>query len=378
MKKILFISNICKGINNFAIPSIKASSSLNIDFHHAANWKDMASFEKMEADKKEFGIEIYHVPIARSPLSKCNITAYKEICQIIKEEKIDYIHCNTPVGGVLGRLVGRKCGIKKVLYSAHGFHFYKGAPLVNRMIYYPAERILAHFTDAIITMNKEDYVAAKKFKLRNKGKVFFCHGVGIDLNQYSDVISSRMSKRAELGFKRNDTVLISMGDLIVRKDYETAIRAIAKANDSNLHYLICGKGSESDNLKRTAKELGIERQVHFLGFRTDIKELLSAADIFLFTTLQEGLPRSMMEAMACGLPCIATEIRGNVDLIENGVGGFLCKPKDVEAFATAINDCNLDLRTKMGRSNLETIKQYDIHVVEAEMEKIYSEIFAQE
>lgn len=376
MKKVLYITNIAgaKFSINFVGSALAAAKSLGIDFYVVAN-RSASNPEQIAADEKEYGVHLLHADISRSPLSLSNVKAYKQICEIIRKYDIDYIHCNTPVGGVLGRLAGKKCKVKKVLYQAHGFHFYKGAPKKNWIIYYTIEKLLARFTDCIVTMNAEDNVAAKRFKRRNNGPVYNVHGVGIDLSLYEGLEQQRESKRQELGFTESDIVLISMGDLILRKNYTVAIDAVAKCDNPKLHYIICGKGPELDNLKQRAKALGVEQQIHFLGFRSDIKELLAAADIFIFTSLQEGMPRSMMEAMAAGLPCIASKIRGNVDLIQNGKGGFLCAPTDSDAVAKAISLCTYDVRKKFGRENLIAIQQYDIHVVEEEIRKIYEEVF---
>lgn len=263
-----------------------------------------------------------------------------------------------------------------MIYTAHGFHFYKGAPLLNRTVFKLAEKHMAHWTDAIITMNEEDYQAAKKFKLKKNGKVFKVHGVGINLNDYDNVVVDVYSKRKELGFDEDDILCISAGDLVKRKNYNSSIKAIAKLNNKKIHYLICGRGPEKENLQRLARELDVEDRIHFLGFRNDMKELMKISDIFLFTTLQEGLPRSMMEAMATGLPCIASNIRGNVDLIKDGKGGYLCNSNDVEKISDKINLLadNKNLRKNMGNYNLKEIKNYDISFVENEIKNIYGEV----
>ena len=305
-----------------------------------------------------------------------NKIAYKNLCRVIDEGNVEVIHCNTPVGGLVGRLAGRKKKVKKIIYTAHGFHFYKGAPLINRTLFKWAEKWMAHHTDAIITMNQEDYEAAKKFRLRKGGKVYFVHGVGINLCDYVGMSDKRTEKREELSLAEDQIMLISMGDLVARKNYVTAIEAVAKAKNPKLQYFICGKGPQLDELKALAESLGVSEQIHFLGFRTDIKELLSAADMFLFTTKQEGLPRSMMEAMASGLPCIASKIRGNIDLIEDGVGGYLRAATDSDGFAEAISKIaeDAELRIAMRESNLETIKGYDISVVKKEIADIYADV----
>lgn len=379
MSKILFISNISSRITAFAISSIVAAHSLNMDFYQAANWQS-ADSSQIATNEKAYDIKIKSVPISRNPLAKTNLSAYKELVDFINQENIDYIHCNTPTGGILGRLAGKKCKVKKVIYQAHGFHFYKGAPKKNWLVYYPVEKWLAHYTDALITINHEDFELAKaKLKLRKNGKVYYVPGVGIDTAQYRQNAESRTEKRLELGLAKSDIALISMGDLIERKNYRVAIHAIAEANEPNLQYFICGKGPEEDNLKALAERLGVAGQIHFLGFRSDIKELLAAADIFLFTTRQEGLPRSMMEAMASGLPCVASRIRGNTDLLEGTDGGFLCDADDAADFAGKLKLLATDkaLRLEMGRKSLVAIQKFSTEVVNEALQKIYEAEFSE-
>lgn len=374
--KLLYILNAANRVNNFSHASMLAALDLGIEFHIAGNW-GYASDAERKQDEEKYGIRIHQVDIERSPYSLKNIAAYKHIVSIIQDEQIDCIHCNTPVGGLLGRLAGKKCKVKKVIYQAHGFHFYKGAPLTNWLIYYPIERWLARMTDALVTINKEDFEQAKYFRLRKNGQAYYVPGVGIEPARYIADPSVRESKRAELGLAMDAVMLISMGDLIDRKNYPTAIQAVAKADDANLQYFICGKGSAEKDLQDLAEKLGVGKQVHFLGYRADVRELLHAADIFLFTTKQEGLARSLMEAMASGLPCVVSNIRGNVDLIEGGEGGFLCETEDVNAYASALQKLAVEpaLREKMQKRNLKVIRRYDISVVTQDMRRIYQEVF---
>lgn len=327
MKKLLFVSNISNNVGSFVVASIAAAKKCGFEFYYAANW-DGATKEQIAEDEKKYGIKIVHIDLDRSPYSTKNIKAYKQLVDLINKEKIDYIHCNTPVGGVLGRLAGEKCKVKKIVYEAHGFHFYEGAPKKNWMIYYPVEKWLAKKTDAIITINNEDFERAKTFKLKNNGQVYYVPGVGMDLSQYNVPDTVREIKRNELNLKDTDFALISMGDLIDRKNYKIAIEVVVKLNNPHVHYFICGKGPEEVNLKKLAENLGVDKQVHFLGFRNDIKELLKASDTFLFTSKQEGLARSLMEAMASKIPCVVSKIRGNTELIVNNENGFLCSGLD--------------------------------------------------
>lgn len=376
MPNLLYITNIAgkRMSHGFAGSAIEAAKSLELSFYAVAD-RAQATPDDIKADEEKYGIHLLHIPLCRSPFSFQNIKAYNQLCDIIRENKIDYIHCNTPVGGLLGRLAGKKCGVKKIIYQAHGFHFYKGAPKKNWLLYYPIEKWLAHYTDALITINQEDYEAAKKFKLRNGGKVYYVPGVGIDLSKYQNVNndSGRAKLRAELGLDENATVCISMGDLIPRKNYGVAISAIGRLQEKyhNLHYIICGKGQELEILKALAKGCGVETKVHFLGFRSDIKDLLKAADVFLFTSLQEGLPRSTMEAMASGLPIACSRIRGNTDLINEGKGGVLFDPKNVDEIATALDKLLSSDMEAMSRYNLDRIHDFSLDTASAKIAEVY-------
>ena len=333
MKKLLYITNISRGVSSFSVAAVRATEDLGVEFHLAGNF-DGTTKESLRKNEKEYGVKLHQIDFIRTPYDLRNIKAYKQLVQLMKREKFDAIHCNTPIGGVLGRLAGKKCKVRKIIYQAHGFHFYKGASKKNWLIYYPIEKWLAKYTDALITINNEDYELAKsKFQLRHNGKVYYVPGVGIDLSQYDLSDGIREKKRTELGLKETDFALISMGDLIERKNYSVAIKAMSKISDLNIHYFICGKGPEEAKLIKLSEELGLRKRVHFLGYRNDIKELLKAADAFLFTSKQEGLARSLMEAMASGLPCVVSNIRGNTDLLENTNSGFLCEATDVLGYS---------------------------------------------
>ena len=362
-------------LTNVSRPCLQTALDMGYEVYFGTNRANPESL------KCELPVKLYDSHSYRSITAiKDNWTAYKNLSQVVETENIEVIHCNTPVGGMIGRFVGKKYHVNKVIYTAHGFHFFKGAPLFNRTVLKFAERIMAHWTDAIITMNEEDYQSALKFKLRKGGKVYKVHGVGINLDDFSDIQVDYKTKRAELGLKDTDIVCISAGDLVARKNYGIAIETLAKIKNSNVHYLICGVGPKKEELEKLANEKGISDRVHFLGFRSDVKELMKVSDIFLFTTLQEGMPRSMMEAMACGLPCIASKIRGNVDLLDEGKGGYLREASNSEEMAHClrclVEDSNL--RKKMSEHNLKTIKRFDVKVVKKEIEQIYKEVLGED
>lgn len=370
-QKILFISNITgKKIGSFSLASIIAANKKELEFHMAANF-NASSIEQQKLDEETYNIKLHQIDFVRNPLNPRNIKAYQQLVDLIRTEKFDIIHCNTPVGGVCGRIAGKQCSIKKVIYQAHGFHFYKGAPLLNWIVYFPIEKILAHWTDALITINKEDYVIAEKFHLRKNGRVYYVPGVGIDLRLYNSKSGEREVLRKEFDLKDEDIACISMGDLIPRKNYAVAIEAIAQCKNEHIQYFICGKGDELARLKKLAQKLDIESQIHFLGFRSDIKELLKMADIFLFTSLQEGLPRSTMEAMATGLPVACSRIRGNTDLIDENLGGIMFNPAKVSEVVEALKKLFSMDYISMGKYNLNKIQKFSLDTVSEKILEVY-------
>ena len=368
-KNILFITNIAsQKIGSFSMASIMAAQKMEIEFHIAGNFR-LSSAEQQKADEKQYQIKIHQIDFERNPMHPKNLKAYRELVKLIKKENFDIIHCNTPVGGFYGRLAGKKCGINKIIYQAHGFHFFKGAPIKNWLFYYPVERFLAHYTDVIITINKEDFNRAKKFKLRNRGKVYYVPGVGIDISQYHTDRQCRIEKRRELGLGDNNIALISVGNSIERINYSVAIEAVANTNNPKLHYYICGQGSDEDveKIKILAKSLNVERQIHFLGYRADIKELFLAADIFLLPAEQKDLDGLLMQAIDSGLPCIASKIGKNADLLNDCKGGILCE--SIEDYIKAIDKLanTPDLRKKMSLNNLGAIQHCNVNEISEQM-----------
>ncbi|MBE6947773.1 MAG: glycosyltransferase family 4 protein [Ruminococcaceae bacterium] len=377
--RLLYISNISpKRINgSFNGTAIAAAKGLGKEFVYVAN-RAASTPEETKLDEEKWEIKLLHIDLSRNPFNlRQNYKAYKQLVNLIREYEIEYIHCNTPVGGILGRLAGKKCKVKKVIYQAHGFHFYKGAPKSNWLIYYPIEKWLARYTDALITINHEDFELAKaKIKLRKNGKIYYVPGVGIDTAQYGLNPAARDAKRQELGIPSDAFVMISAGELNANKNNTVILSAMEKLQNKKLHYILCGVGDKQADLQEQVNNANLQDNVHFLGYRTDVKELLSSADCFVMSSFREGLSRSIMEAMASGLPCIVSKIRGNVDLVTDDRGGFLCAPTDVEGFTEAIRKLseNPDLCAEMSRFNKEKVKKFSIPVVQKELLDIYQAI----
>lgn len=319
------------------------------------------------------GCKVYDIPFSRSPFSKDNLKAYKMLKQLVETEHYDIVHTHTPNASMIARLACRKVRKQgtRVFYTAHGFHFFKGAPLKNWLMYYSVEKFCARYTDVLITINKEDYELAKK-KIHAK-KVCYVPGVGIDLERIRSVQADRNEMRKSMGVPEDCILLLSIGELNVNKNHQVVLKALAKLDNKNVHYAIAGVGDQKDNLLNLAKELGIENQFHLLGYRTDALKLYRGADVFVFPSFREGLSVSMMEAMASGLPIVCSKIRGNVDLVENGKGGFLFTPTDEVALTDGLRKMIVDeiLRENAGRNNTIAIEKFGLGKVLKDMKEIY-------
>lgn len=323
---------------------------------------------------KEWGCRVYSLTCMRTPFAKGNMGAIRTIRQLVKTEKYDIVHCHTPVAAMCTRIACRRERYRgvQVLYTAHGFHFYSGAPLKNWLLYYPAEWICSWWTDVLITINQEDYRRATR-KLHAK-KTAYVPGVGIDLEKFQPNVAGAEKKREELGLEKTDVMMLSVGELNRNKNQAVVIRAMAEINDKNFHYFIAGQGVLRDELQQLAEQLHLSERVHFLGQRTDVPELLNAADFYVLPSIREGLNVSLMEAMASGLPCIASRIRGNIDLITDE--NCLADAENVDEWKQALEDMIAHLQNgenSYGEENRKRVRKFGVDYVNREMKKIYGE-----
>lgn len=365
MNKVLLVATVVRmHVNVFHIPMLK--------WFKEHNWQTYVVAKNDYLIKKDCVIpycDTYiDLPFERFPLKPTNFSVYKELKNIIDKEKFDLIYCHTPVGGLLGRLAAKNSKNCKVLYMAHGFHFYQGAPFVNWLFYYPVEKLMSKFTDVLITINKEDYdLAKRKMKAR---KTYLIPGVGIELSKFQRNDEIRLSLRKKLHIDDQQLVLLSVGELSKRKNHQIIIRTLPYL-PSYVHYYICGSGQLESKLLDLASSLDVKDRVHLLGFRSDVAMLYNMADIFAFPSIQEGLPVSVMEAMANGLPIVCSKIRGNTDLVEGNKGGFLVEDsisEYIECLEKLITDS--ELRKAMGRFNKRMMSNYSQENVLRQMSQI--------
>lgn len=362
--KILYITTIGVTMNFF-----KSFIKELLDEGHTVDIAANISNSKIPDCYTEWGCRVYPLSCSRSPLDVSNLMAVNEIKQLVSGNKYDIVHCHTPVAAMCTRLACRKARKQgtRVFYTAHGFHFYKGAPLKNWLLFYPVEKMCAHLTDVLITINKEDYERAKK-KLKAK-KIAYVPGVGIDLDKFARNSVETSSIREELNIPKDATLLLSVGELNENKNHQVVINAMAKLNNPNIYYMIAGRGNHEERLKKLAETLGLKNRVFLLGYRNDVNKLYAETDIFVFPSFREGLSVSVMEAMASGLPVTCSHIRGNIDLIDEN-GGVLFDPFNVSDCEAAIKKMmSADLQ-QMGAYNLEKINQFSLNSINIQMSDI--------
>lgn len=370
-KKVLIVATVVKKhIMQFHVPTLKLLHEMGYEIHVAAS----NDYEYREECDIPYCDKYYNIDFSRSPFKKNNITAYKQLKNIIEKENFNLIHCHTPVGGVVARYAARKSRTRgtKVVYTAHGFHFYKGAPLKNWIIYYPIEKYMSKYTDVLITINNEDYNLAKnKFRAN---KVEYINGVGIDLKKINSVSINKTKKRKDLEIKYDDIVFLSVGELNYNKNHIESIKAVNNIyNKKNIKYLICGVGPNENKLRKYIEDNKLTNNVKLLGYRDDIIEIMKSSDIFLFPSKREGLPVSVMEAMACGLPVICSNIRGNKDLIDDCKGGIIVNNNKCRDYFDSIKKLTSDveLQREYGKYNKEKIKEYDYNKILDKLGMIY-------
>lgn len=384
MSKALVMASIAPMISSFNRDNIRLLQEMGLEVHVLANFAEDS--EKPTGRNQQFrkeleakGITVFDVAIDRNPLKKTNLQVFFHIKKIFDQEHYALIHCHSPIGGVLTRLAAaeaRKSGTK-VIYTAHGFHFFNGAPRKNWLLYYPVEKWLARYTDCLITINGEDYEAAhlRKFKV---GYLTMMEGVGIDQMRFIPTNDAlRKEVRTKLGFSQDAFILIYVGELCTRKNQQVLIETtkLLAPDIKNLKLLLVGEGDKRERYIRQINELGVSEQVDLLGYRGDVNQLMQLSDVVVSSSKQEGLPVNIMEGMATGLPLVVSNCRGNRDLVRDGQNGFVVEKEEAALFAEAVKKlyASKALRESFGAQSLELVQQYGINNISIKMKTLYQE-----
>lgn len=381
MKQVLMLASVASMIDQFNMPNIALLQKLGYHVDVACNFEQGntcsdARVAELKSKLREMNVRCYQIDFARN--IKCigqNIKAYQQVKKLMEQNHYVFCHCHSPIGGVVARIAGHRTKTK-VIYTAHGFHFYKGAPIANWLMFYPVEKILSYWTDTLITINQEDYERAKK--KFHAGKTYYLPGIGIDLERFHvGDAQTIQQKRQELGLQPQDVFLLSVGELSDRKNHVVVIEAMKQLiqRHPQLRYFICGQGEKKQELQQLIRKYHLEDHVKLLGFRTDVAELCQAADVFVFPSKQEGLPVALMEAMACGVPVVCSRIRGNTDIVKDGENGYLVSSdrseKYILAIAKAMQMNTIADKKKMYAINQVQLQPYSVSKINVEMQNIY-------
>lgn len=365
-RKVLFVANIMPHFTGFHVPYIKWLVDHGCEVHAAAN-----GTEKVPYCARQFNI-----PVERSPYRLINLRAYRILRQIIDEGGYDLVHCHTPMGGALARLAARGARRRgtKVLYTAHGFHFYTGAPLRNWLIYYSAEKYLARLTDGIVTINREDYERAKRHHFCDR--LYLIPGMGVDPSRFMPVDAARKSEqRHRFGFDDNDFLLFYAGELSYRKNQGELIDAMAKVvpHCPHVKLLLAGKGPMQRTLERSIAAKGLQNNVMLLGFRHDVPELLAMCDLGVSSARNEGQGINVIEYLMCGLPVLVSDNRGHREILESNVNGFICRSSSEFAGKIMLLAEDREIYTRLAVAARNSAMKFEISNCVEKMARIYEE-----
>ncbi|MGW8424550.1 glycosyltransferase family 4 protein [Peribacillus simplex] len=371
MKKVLFTATVDSHIINFHIPYLKFFKERGYEVHVASNGNSDIPYTDVK----------HNISFQRSPFKMENILAYSALKKIIELNNFKIIHCNSPVGSVVTRLAARnkRKNDAKVIYTAHGFHFYKGAAITNWLLFYPIERWLSKYTNCIITINEEDYQNTIKYNFKSEA-IELVYGVGVDLNRFSpSTDEEKKALRKKYSFNEEDFILMYTAELNKNKQQDLLINgmSILKNKIPNIKLLLAGEGVLEEQYKEQVKRLGLNERVCFLGYRKDIHNLLKLSDVAVSASRREGLPLNIMEAMASGLPLVVTNCRGNRDLVRDGENGYVIGIDDIEGLINAIDILynSEELKNKFRKNNIEIVEKYSIEKIMKKMENTYSKYF---
>lgn len=380
MKRVLMLASVASMIDQFNMPNIALLQKLGYEVDVACNFIEgnTCSDERVaELKQKLQDIHVccYQIDFARNIKHMGqNMRALGQVEGLMKQNGYAFCHCHSPIGGVVARIAGHRTRTK-VIYTAHGFHFYQGAPVMNWLVYYPVEKMLSRWTDVLITINHEDYkLAKKKFKMK---KLTYVPGIGIDTQREGLSQKEKEEKRKELGIPQDAFLITNAAEFTPNKNQKTVIEAIEQLHNPNIYFVMCGIGEKKAELEQYVKEHGLEEHIRFVGFRNDLHEILQTSDCFVLSSFREGLSVALMEAMAEGLPVVCSRIRGNVDLIKDGKGGILVSPGEEKDYEEAFRKL-YEMKQKafqkfenIGLNNRNKVEAFSKETVDQIMKKVY-------
>lgn len=376
MKKALIITAVGGFLAQFETSDVEILQGLGYEVHYASNFQNPI-YPSREDDLVHAGICLHQIDIEKSPWKVMeNGRAFMQIRDIIKSEHIDLVHCHNPVGAAVARCAVQSMGHKPFLiYTAHGFHFYEGAPLKNWALYYAAEALLARCTDMVITINEEDYIRAQNFHLKKGGTVGKIPGVGVDMDRFSPKMEMKSYVRRELGIPEGAFHIVTAAELNKNKNQGMVIDALARLGHKDIFYSICGRGDQKHVLKKQIEENNLAKQIFLLGYRTDMERILQSADCFIFPSFREGLGIAALEALSTGIPLIVADNRGTREYAKDGTNALVCLDQTVEEYSKAIQRLykNRNFLRKLALGCRKSAEPFRIEMAARIMRKLYEE-----
>jgi len=371
--KILFVANVRSHIGQFhtSFINLLKENGHTIDVSCYDNSADKDGYDFKSINEFKF------IPLQRSPFKPQNFKAISQLKDIIRQGGYDIIHCHTPMGAVAARVAAKRAKTKApVIYTAHGFHFFKGAPKMNWMFFYPVEKMLAHRTNTLITINSEDYNLARNKNFKVKDDIIKINGVGVDLDKFTAAtVETKKKLREEYGYADDAFILIYPADLVTGKNQAMLFNVVRKliTKIPAIKLLLPGQPKMGEEYRNMVSEMGITDYVEFLGYRRDIPNLVTLSDISVSASRREGLPVNLIEALAIGKPIVATNVRGNNDIVADGVNGYIVGLDNVDQMAEKILKIyeNPDVAKKMGEESVKLSKKYSINSVNKSLVKVY-------
>ena len=370
MPKLLVVTTVPITIRSFLLPFVRHFISLGWQVDGMAQGISEDDDCVRECDR------VYDIQWSRNVFDPRNLLAgISRVREVVSQENYDLVHVHTPIAAFVTRYALKDSQVK-VIYTAHGFHFYKGGNAIKNTIFFNLEKLAGNWTDYLVVINQEDEAAARNNRFLSDEKIYYTRGIGVDTDYYAagKVEPKAIAKvKRELQLSDTDSLLLSIAEFTPRKRHPDLLNALAKTANPKIHLALAGEGKTRSAMEALARELNIDKQVHFLGYRKDIPTLIQAADAVLLVSQQEGLPRSIMEAMCLNTPVIGTNIRGTQDLLSDGCG-LLVELGNTDALAEAMIRVVEDPQSLATMAEKAKVKMqdYDIEQIIKQYEDIYS------
>lgn len=381
-KKVLMLAAKANMIQQFNHRNIKILQNLGYEVHVATNMVDFGSMSAEENERfkqwmNDNKVVAHQVDFERRMGSlKGNIRSIKQLRQIFKMNDFAFIHVHSPLGSILGRFVAKQFKVPTI-YTAHGFHFFKGGSKSGWLFFYPLEWAFSFITDTLITINDEDFALTQKhMHAKNIVKI---NGIGVDVEKAwcvtdEEKAEARKKIREELNIPNDAFVISSVGELSYRKNHKLVLQAVKKLSSQEIkqiYYVVAGTGETRKALSQYAESFNFSDNLKLLGYRSDIHEINFASDVFVFPSFQEGLGVAGLDATVDGTYILGATRRGISDYIQNNINGNLFDPTNADELSSHIRNMK---HLSRKATHHEFLLKFDVREVDKIMNVVYRRV----